>query len=96
MKGLTLRNCTFAFECPASWDGLAPTLLDKVRYCDHCGQDVHRCDTDEKLLQAVRQNLCVAIEAEDTAAPPVRRMLVGSVRARGITLDMPKLGNGDA
>jgi hypothetical protein len=95
MTRLTLRNCAFAFECQASWDRLTPTLLDKVRYCDHCDQDVHRCDTDEDLLQAVRRNLCVAIDAPDVPAAPARRMLVGSVRATGITFEMPKQGRGD-
>lgn len=58
---LQLRNCEFAFQCNAEWDKLAETGQDSVRFCNECEKEVHRCETDDELLRAIRSNLCVAI-----------------------------------
>ena len=83
MTTLQLRNCEFAFQCEAKWDELAATAKDKVRFCNECEKEVHRCDTDDELVVAIKSNLCVAIQAPYPASkstPP--RMLLGSIRAR--------------
>lgn len=78
-----LRNCEFAFECSAKWDKLAETGKSNVRFCNECEKEVHRCDTDAELLQAIRSNLCVAIPSPypTDEKEPVRRLL-GSMRIR--------------
>lgn len=79
---LQLRNCEFAFQCNAQWDKLAKTDQDSVRFCNECEKEVHRCETDEELLRAIRSNLCVAIPSPYPSDKPARRMLLGSMRAR--------------
>ena len=81
---LQLRNCEFAFQCNAEWDKLSETGQDSVRFCNECEKEVHRCETDDQLLRAIRSNLCVAIPSPYPADQPVRRMLLGSMRARPV------------
>lgn len=80
---LQLRNCEFAFECRAKWDKLTETGKNKVRFCNECEKEVHRCDTDAELLRAIRSNLCVAIPSpyQEDENEPVR-LLLGSMRVR--------------
>ena len=59
---ITIRNCIFAFKCDASWDELTDTEDYDVKFCYTCQREVHFCETDEKLLKAVKRNLCVAID----------------------------------
>lgn len=66
------RNCEFAFKCDADWYELDETSSEKIRFCNKCQKQVHRCDSDEELLLAIKSNLCVAIE------PPFQK-LEGSV-----------------
>lgn len=80
---MQLRNCEFAFRCNAKWEELAPTGRFSVRFCNDCEKEVHRCDTEEELLQAIRSNLCVAIsQPYPQAGEEEFRMLMGSMRAR--------------
>lgn len=85
MASLQLRNCEFAFRCNAKWNDLAPTGRANIRFCNDCEKEVHRCDTDEELLQAIRSNLCVAIPAPypDADTEP-GGVWIGSMRARPI------------
>lgn len=74
-----LRNCEFAFQCEAEWDELDETSEKRIRFCNQCQKQVHFCDTDEQLLNAIKSNLCVAIE------PPFQkpvRLMLGSMRVR--------------
>lgn len=73
---LQLRNCEFAFQCNAEWDKLSETGQDSVRFCNECEKEVHRCETDDQLLRAIRSNLCVAIPSPYPTDQPVRRMLL--------------------
>lgn len=83
MTDSQLRNCKLAFKCDAKWGDLAATGRSKIRFCNDCQQEVHRCETDEELLQAIRSNLCVAIPAPyaDTTNEE-HQVLIGSTRAR--------------
>lgn len=65
MDPLTIRNCTFAFKCTAKWDELAETHDDKIHFCGECQKEVHLCEDDEELVEAVRLNRCVAIYREE-------------------------------
>ena len=67
------RNCKFAFKCDANWAELDETSSEKVRFCNTCQKQVHRCDTDDELLLAIKSNLCVAIE------PPFQKSKEGSI-----------------
>lgn len=90
MSDSQLRNCKLAFKCDARWDDLVLTGRSKVRFCNDCQQEVHRCETDEELLQAIRSNLCVAIPAPyANTANEEDRVLIGSTRARPV----PQSGN---
>lgn len=75
------RNCEFAFKCDADWYELDETTIEKVRFCNKSQKQVHRCDSDEELLFAIKSNLCVAIE------PPFQKfeegtLMMGSMRVR--------------
>jgi hypothetical protein len=62
---LTLRNCTFTFECTAHWDELTKIPGQKdVRSCSKCQKEVYYCKSDSALVRHVRLNHCVAIHAE--------------------------------
>ncbi len=72
------RNCEFAFKCDGDWFELDETNDEKVKFCNKCQKQVHRCDTEDELLTAIKSNLCVAIE------PPYQKIegtvLMGSMR----------------
>ena len=75
------RNCEFAFKCDADWFELDDTDNEKIKFCNMCMKQVHRCDTEDELLDTIKSNLCVAIY------PPYEkvgetRTLMGSMRLR--------------
>lgn len=51
----------FAFECPRSWDALAPTDDPKVKHCDHCDQAVYLCADAQEARVHARVKRCVAV-----------------------------------
>lgn len=57
-----IRNCTWGFACDKRFADMEPTAFDDVRHCGFCKKAVHYCDTDEKLVFAIRQGWCVAID----------------------------------
>lgn len=57
-----LRNCTFAYKCEADWELLEDTNKEKIRYCNACEKEVHFCENDKELTEAIRDNFCVAFE----------------------------------
>jgi hypothetical protein len=57
------RYVKFAYECPMSWDRMAPGADPRVRFCDRCHRDVHRV---ENVLDAERLALrgeCIDVPA---------------------------------
>jgi hypothetical protein len=93
MTTMQLRNCEFAFKCDAKWDDLDVTGEDKIRFCNECEKQVHRCDTDDELVGAIKSNLCVAIQAPySPQQQEPRRMLLGSLRVR---TSSPSTGDGE-
>jgi hypothetical protein len=78
MTSLQLRNCEFAFKCDADWHEMDKTQNEKIRFCNACKKQVHHCETDNELLQAIKSNLCVAIPAP--YASITGQMLAGSMR----------------
>lgn len=75
-----IRNCVFAFRCEAEWDDLDETKEKRIRFCNQCQKQVHFCDTDEQLVNAIKSNLCVAIEAP---FHKFERPLLGYMEFRG-------------
>lgn len=57
-----IRNCTFAYRCVADWEKLEDIDKEKIRFCKDCEQEVHFCEDDKELTEAVRENFCVAFE----------------------------------
>jgi len=73
------RNCAFTFKCGADWNKLDGTSTENIRFCNICQKQVHRCDTDDELLFAIKSNLCIAIN------PPFQKsneslVWIGSMR----------------
>ena len=57
-----IRNCTIAFKCKAKWEDLPDDGIKTVRFCEDCQKEVHLCTSDNDLAEAMRDNLCVAIQ----------------------------------
>ncbi len=57
----TIRNCIFAVKCSMKWDDLCDTENHEIRFCHNCQKEVFFCDTDEKIVDAIKKNKCVSI-----------------------------------
>jgi hypothetical protein len=68
-----LRNCKFKFKCEQVWEELEKTEFSNVRNCTKCNESVHFIDSNERLLEAIQDNLCVAVRKSD-------RIYMGSIR----------------
>ncbi len=62
-------NCRVGFRCSKTWDSLRDTGTGDVRYCDSCRRNVHFCETEGQLVDAVKRKDCVAFKTADPAAP---------------------------
>ena len=61
---LTLRNCTFAFKCTATWENMTDVGVNgAVRFCSDCQKEVYYCKTDKELVSHVKLNRCIAIHS---------------------------------
>ena len=58
---LTIRNCKFAFKCEMQWEKLRETEDRKIKFCKTCQQEVHFCETNEELVDAINKNKCICI-----------------------------------
>jgi hypothetical protein len=68
-----LRNCKFKFKCEQVWEELEETEFPKIRNCSKCNESVHFIDSDKRLLEAIQDNLCVAVKKSD-------KIYMGSIR----------------
>ena len=59
---ITIRNCKFAYKCDKQWFELLDTKDRNVKFCSTCQQEVFYCNTDEALVEAIKNNKCVCIE----------------------------------
>jgi hypothetical protein len=84
---LTIKNCTFAFQCPMKWDALRADPHDaKKRHCDRCKRPVFLCTSDEELNQHVKAKDCIAIERQTESGlfdmnVPLDNLYVGEIVA---------------
>ena len=68
-----LRNCKFKFKCEQVWEELEETDFSQIRNCSKCNESVHFIDSDKRLLEAIQDNLCVAVKKSD-------KIYMGSIR----------------
>jgi hypothetical protein len=68
-----LRNCKFKFKCEQVWEELEETEFPQIRNCSKCNESVHFIDSDKRLLEAIQDNLCVAVKKSD-------KIYMGSIR----------------
>jgi len=59
------------FKCPMSWDALLETEDSAIRYCEECDRGVHLCSDGEELEEAMREDLCVAIQVNGDKDGPI-------------------------
>jgi hypothetical protein len=71
-----LRNCKFKFKCEQVWEELEETEFPQIRNCSKCNESVHFIDSNKRLLEAIQDNLCVAVRKSD-------RIYMGSIRPLG-------------
>ena len=60
---ITISNCSFAYKCQMQWENLYETENENIKFCKDCQKEVHYCETDEELLEAIKRNKCVSILA---------------------------------
>jgi hypothetical protein len=68
-----IRNCgkgprafdrvRFSFECPRTWESLAPTDEAGARHCDSCARLVYLCRSAEEAERRARRGDCVTLSA---------------------------------
>jgi len=69
---MTIRiNCLkeaeskFKFVCPKTWDSLAATRTDGVKFCDECKKHVYLCNSEADLQSHAVKGQCAALKSED-------------------------------
>lgn len=72
-KYIKIRNCVFGFRCAQKWDEMKETSRDGVRFCKECEKDVYLISSEDKLLEAITLNRCVAIEAPKDLESPTNQ-----------------------
>jgi hypothetical protein len=79
----TVENClSFEVVCPKTWDRLAPTDRDGVRFCRACKSHVHFCATVADARGHAQRGDCVALDLSVIRHPGdlnPRPMMVGMI-----------------
>lgn len=52
------------FICNKSWSELATTDNQNIKFCMTCFKDVHLCETQKDLSNALKNGFCIAYETE--------------------------------
>jgi hypothetical protein len=80
---IKIEQCTFAYQCPKSWDQLFRTNVDSVRFCDQCEKNVYLSNSSTEALEHASKGECVAIPIELTRESKLeldsRDMVVGMI-----------------
>jgi hypothetical protein len=66
--GSDVAEVRFEFECPRTWDTLAPTAAPSIRHCDDCDKPVHLSRDVKEANKHARLGRCVAVPTM-TASP---------------------------
>jgi hypothetical protein len=73
-----IRKCIFAYKCEADWELLEDTNKEKIRFCNACEKEVHFCEDDKELTEAIHANHCVAFERVEKRSRLVK--MIGLIR----------------
>ena len=60
--------CVMEYVCPKTWESLAVTARDDIRYCDHCSKKVYLCASQVEVDSASLLGKCVAFDSVQLAA----------------------------
>jgi len=61
---IPIDKCTFEFVCPRTWDALACTNIETIRFCAACERHVYLSRSKEEASENARQGRCVAVPVE--------------------------------
>jgi len=91
---IKIEQCTFAYQCPKSWDQLFRTNVDSVRFCDQCEKNVYLSNSSTGALEHASKGECVAIPIELTTESKQeldsRDMVVGMIEPTPYGLLRPR------
>jgi len=59
-----ITNCEFSFKCPKTWDALATTENQWIRFCSECEKGVYLAEDQETLGMLASIGKCVAIKQD--------------------------------
>lgn len=71
-----IRNCNFSFKCKQKWENLDDQGIFDIKYCRNCEREVFLCTSKENLINALHENLCVAIPLN---LKDKKRVMLGSI-----------------
>jgi hypothetical protein len=77
-KFFSIQTCEFTYQCPRTWESLAPTETHSERQCEACQRTVHLCEDDATLTRHIQAGHCVAVEDKSRG-----ELLVGEVSPAG-------------
>ncbi|MBX7220015.1 MAG: hypothetical protein K1Y36_08715 [Blastocatellia bacterium] len=60
-------KCTLALRCPKTWDELSATSEPKVRFCEHCSQNVYWAGNQQEVDRFAAKAKCVAFQTLEYA-----------------------------
>ncbi|MEZ5592974.1 MAG: hypothetical protein R3F53_20625 [Gammaproteobacteria bacterium] len=63
---MNIRNCHIKYRCTKTWENLIETEDQNIKYCNECDRGVHFCSTANDLLEAMKNDWCVAVDVEST------------------------------
>lgn len=78
-----ILNCPMEYICSKSWFDLELMDQPNIKFCGSCNKEVHFCETNEELENALRNSLCIAFsneESEQFFSAPKRQMTLGIPR----------------
>ena len=72
-------NCPDAFEfvCNKQWEGLNPTEVNNIRYCDVCSENVYLSSTPQEFVRNSTLGRCVAVPRQGMPPTPLLPCLTG-------------------
>ena len=79
---MDIKNCQVKYRCPKTWGSLIKTEDARIRYCNECDRGVHSCSNEDDLLDAMKNDWCVAIQI-DSSDRNERIELIGDVEFVG-------------
>ena len=51
------------YTCPKTWNSLAVTSREDIRFCDQCCKKVYLCASQEEVDSAAELGVCVAFDS---------------------------------